>query len=98
MTEGEGVEEEQTLDTDRDQAAPDQGEGEEQHQDWVVDMEEAEAEGVRCEPQQVLTTPPHMPGQESPHLLSSPLEAAVEVHVEEADLEAHGGGLVGQKR
>ena len=51
-------------------------------------MEEIKAQGARGELQQVLTTPPRTVRQVSLHVLSSSLEVAMEVHVEEADPEA----------
>ena len=68
--------------------APNQERVEEHHRDWAADTEEVEAEGAREELQQVLVTPPRTPGHVSPYVPSSPLEVAVQVHVEEANLDA----------
>ena len=92
-TTDEGVEEELTMDTERGEetkgklATPDQEEVEGPWRDWVTATQEVKAEGAMGELQQVLAMPPHIPGHESSHVLSSPMEAAVEVHVEEADLD-----------
>ena len=69
-------------------ATPNQNEGEEWQQDWEAVIREAKAAGVVEKPQQVLTSPPRTPRYASLHVLGLPMEAAVEVHVEEANLDA----------
>ena len=70
---------------------PNQSEGEEQLQDWDVAVQEAEGTGAVKEPQQSqqpLVSPSCTPSHTSPQVPRSLMEAAMEVHVEEAELDA----------
>ena len=90
----EEAEEEPTTDRERGEETEgepvtlDQNEKEEQQWNSEAVIREVKAVGAGEEPQQALMSPANTPRHASPHILSSPMEAVVEVHVEEADLDA----------